>query len=96
MAPVATPVPPTETATTKTSAVESATAETSPTETTTAVEGATAEASPVEPTKTAAVETATAETSSMETTTAPAVPASAPAVASCPSCVSERERGDTY
>jgi len=81
MAPVATPVPPTETATTKTSAVESATAE----------------ASPVEPTtKTAAVETATAETSSVETTTAPAVPASAPAVAGCPSCVSERERGDTY
>jgi hypothetical protein len=51
----------------------------------------------VEPTtKTAAVETATAETSSVETTTAPAVPASAPAVASCQSCVNERERGDTY
>jgi hypothetical protein len=55
--------------TTKASAVETATAETSPMETTTAVE------------------TATAGTSPMETTTTTEA-ASAPAVASCPSCVS--------
>jgi hypothetical protein len=48
----------------------------------------------MEPTsKAAAVETAT---SAVETTTASAMAASAPAVAGCQSCVSERERGDTY
>ena len=77
----------TKTVATKATAVETATGEMFPTETTT-VESATAEASPVEP---ASVETATTETASVETATA-----SAPAVACCPSCVSERERGDTY
>ena len=38
----------------------------------------------------------TTKTSSVEATTAPAVAASAPAVASRPTCVSESERGDTY
>jgi hypothetical protein len=43
-------------------------------------------------TKATPVETATAETSPMETTTTEA--ASAPAVASCPSCVSQGHRCD--
>jgi hypothetical protein len=61
-------------------------------ETTTAVETATSEASRVEPTAT--VETATA--SAVEATTASAVAASSPAVATCPSGVSQRERCDAY
>jgi hypothetical protein len=63
-------------------------------ETTTAVETATSEASRVEPTAT--VETATAETSSVEATTASAVAASSPAVATCPSGVSQGDRCDAY
>jgi hypothetical protein len=46
----------------------------------------------VAPTKTTSMETATAEASPMETTTTE--PASAPAVASCPSCVSQGDRCD--
>jgi hypothetical protein len=60
----------------------------------TAVETATAESSTVEPTT--AVESATAEASPVKSTTATAMAASAPAVASCPSCLSERDRGDSY
>jgi hypothetical protein len=76
MAPVATPVAPTKTATTKASAVETATGEMSTTETTSAVETATGKASRVEP--------------------ATAVAATAPAVATCPSGVSQGDRYDAY
>jgi hypothetical protein len=48
------------------------------------------------PTETTAVETAPAEASSVETTAAAAVATTATAVPSRPSCVSQRERGDTY
>ncbi len=62
------------------------------------METATAKAAPVEPTsKTAAVEATAAKTSSVEAATTAAVAAlRPPAMTGRPSCVSERQRGDTY